>query len=301
MYILFGGLWNSTSFAEADNVRNISCLIVLALAYVGAFSASVAAQTSQPATRPGPAALNPNLPTVWIIADSTASNGRDLGWGSHLSKYLDAAKVNVANRAIAGRSTRTFINEGAWARVLPQIKAGDFVLIQFGHNDSSPVDTGPARGVLPGVGEEIQAVTNRSGQVEMVMTFGGYLRKFINDSKAKGAQPILMSHTARNIWTDGKIERGIGEFPKWTAEVAAKENVPYVDFTNMAADEWETMGQAKMATMFPRDHTHTSAEGADFHARLVIAGLRGLKPAVLDPYLSEAGQAIAANAKYARR
>jgi lysophospholipase L1-like esterase len=284
-------------------VQNLSRFIVLAMVLAGVLVGGAHAQTSQPAAPgrgAGPAPLNPNLPTLWIIADSTASNGRDLGWGSHLNKYLDATKVNIANRAIAGRSSRTFISEGAWARVLPQMKAGDYVLIQFGHNDSSPVDTGPARGVLPGIGDETKEVTGRGGQKETVLTFGGYLRKFINESKEKGAHPILMSHTARNIWTDGKVERGIGEFPKWTGEVAAKEHVPFIDFTNMAADTWEKMGAEKMAAMFPRDHTHTSAEGADLHARLVVSGLRGMPNAPLDGFLTEAGRGLEAQGKYAR-
>jgi lysophospholipase L1-like esterase len=283
------------SSPEAGIVHNLSRFIVVVLMVVGWCGGFAAAQTSQPTARPGPPSLNPDLPTLWIIGDSTARNGRDLGWGSHLPKYFDASKINISNQAIAGRSSRTFINEGAWARVLPQIKAGDFVLIQFGHNDSSPVDTGPARGVLPGIGDETREVTNRGGRTETVMTFGGYLRKFINESKSRGAHPIVMSHTARNIWTDGKIERGIGDFPKWAGEVADKEQVPFIDFTNLAADQWQKLGQEKMSTMFPRDHTHTSPEGADLNARFVVSGLRGLKPPVLDAYLSDAGRAVEAD------
>src|SRR6476660_6716482 len=84
------------------------------------------AQTSAP---------NPGRPTVFVIGDSTASNGDRLGWGDPFAAYFDASKVNVLNRARAGRSARTFLNEGLWDKLLADMKSGDYVLIQFGHND----------------------------------------------------------------------------------------------------------------------------------------------------------------------
>ena len=81
------------------------------------------------------APLNPNLPTIFVVGDSTARNKADLGWGDHFAHYFDTTKVNVANRAIAGRSARSYINEGAWDKVLAEMKPGDYVLLQWGHND----------------------------------------------------------------------------------------------------------------------------------------------------------------------
>src|SRR5260221_14057577 len=81
------------------------------------------------------APLNPALPTLFIVGDSTARNQADLGWGDHFAHYFDTTRVNIANRAHAGRSSRTFINEGSWDRVLTEMKPGDFVLLQMGHND----------------------------------------------------------------------------------------------------------------------------------------------------------------------
>jgi lysophospholipase L1-like esterase len=169
-----------------------------------------------------PPAQNPKLPTLFVVGDSTANNTANgaRGWGDPFADYFDTTKINVRNRARAGRSSRTFVTEGLWDKVLGEMKAGDFVLIQFGHNDGGPLDAGRARGSLPGIGEEWQEITTPQGNKETVHTYGWYLRKFIAEAKAKGATPIVLSLTVRNIWQDGKVERGSGKFGQWAAEVA---------------------------------------------------------------------------------
>src|SRR6185503_7303801 len=99
---------------------------------------------------------DPKLPTLFVIGDSTANNNANgaRGWGDPFVGYFDPAKINVLNRARAGRSSRTFFAEGLWEKVLQEMKPGDFVLIEFGHNDGGPLDTGRARGSLFGTGEE---------------------------------------------------------------------------------------------------------------------------------------------------
>ncbi len=236
----------------------------------------------QSATPPvTPPASGASVPTLFVVGDSTASNGANLGWGSHLGKYFDPAKINVVNRARGGRSSRTFQTEGSWDKVLAELKAGDFVLIQFGHNDGSPVnDTSRARGSLPGLGEETQEIDNLvTKKHEVVHTFGWYMRKFVADTKAKNATPILLSLTIRNMWTDGKVERGSGRFSPWAGEIAKAQNVAFVDLTNITADQYEMMGQLCVARLFPRDHTHTSVDGANLNAALVVAGLKAAKAA----------------------
>jgi len=106
----------------------------------------VNAQTPLPV--PSPAVLNPKLPTLFVVGDSTANNRANgaLGWGDPFSSYFDTTKINVLNRARAGRSSRTFISEGLWERVLADMKPGDFVLIQFGHNDAGSLNTDRACG-----------------------------------------------------------------------------------------------------------------------------------------------------------
>jgi lysophospholipase L1-like esterase len=225
-------------------------------------------------TSAAPAApLNPSLPTAFVVGDSTARNQTDLGWGDHFAHYFDTTRINVANRAHAGRSSRTFINEGSWDRVLAEMKPGDFVLLQMGHNDGGDLDGPKARGTLKGLGEETKEVTLPDGHTETVHTYGWYIRKYIADTRAKKATPILLSLTIRNIWTNGHIERDMG-YDAELKQLASEEHVAYVDMATVEADRLETTGQEKTALLFPKDHTHTSAEGAELNAQSVAIALR---------------------------
>lgn len=230
-------------------------------------------QTSSASVLP----LNPALPTVFIVGDSTARNQANLGWGDHFAHFFDTARINVANRAIAGRSSRTYIEEGAWDKVLQQMKPGDYVLIQMGHNDGGALGGPKARGSLKGLGDETQDVALPSGHVDTVHTYGWYIRKYIADTRARGATPILLTLTIRNIWTrgaDGKpqIEHDMG-YDAELGQLASKEHVPLVDLARVEADRLEAMGPEKAAPLFPIDHTHTSAAGAELVAECVVRAL----------------------------
>ncbi|MBP7051151.1 MAG: rhamnogalacturonan acetylesterase [Phycisphaerae bacterium] len=242
----------------------------------------------------------PNVPTLFVVGDSTASNGSDLGWGSHLAKYFDSSKIRVVNRARGGRSSRTFLTEGLWDAVLGEMRAGDFVLIQFGHNDGGPInDDRRARGSLPGLGDETEAIRNKvTNADEVVHTYGWYMRRFIADAKAKGATPLVLSLTVRNIWKEGKVERGSGRFSQWSAEIATAEGVPFIDLTNIIADQYELLGAIRIAEFFPRDHTHTSVEGANLNAVLMVSGLKTLADCLLADMLSPEGQAVTPYAEH---
>ncbi|HEV2710321.1 MAG TPA: rhamnogalacturonan acetylesterase [Edaphobacter sp.] len=227
------------------------------------------AQTSAAPSVP----LTPGLPTVFIVGDSTARNQADLGWGDHFAHYFDTSRINVANRAHAGRSSRTFINEGSWNRVLAEMKPGDFVLLQMGHNDGGNLDGPKARGSLKGLGDETKDVTLPDGPTETVHTYGWYMRKYIADTRAKKSIPILLSLTIRNIWKDGKIERDMG-YDAELRQLAAEQHVAFVDMATVEADRLEAAGPEKTALLFPKDHTHTSAEGAELNAQSVAIALR---------------------------
>ena len=253
-----------------------------------------------PATVPAPAPLDPKLPTLFVIGDSTAASndGGVVGWGIPFPSFFDPAKINIANRARGGRSSRTFVTEGLWDQVLADVKRGDIVLIQFGHNDGGAVNAEPpgsknpprARGSLPGLGEETQEIDNSiTKKHEVVHTFGWYLRKMITEARTKGAMPIVLSPTVRNIWKEGRVERGPGEYAKWSAEIAKSEGVAFVDVTAIIADRYEQMGGESVKKFFPRDHTHTNADGAGFNAACVIAGLKALPGGRLDRYFSAKG------------
>jgi rhamnogalacturonan acetylesterase len=236
------------------------------------------------------APLNPALPTLFIVGDSTARNQADLGWGDHFAHYFDTTKINIANRAMAGRSSRSYYNEGRWANVLAEMKPGDFVLIQMGHNDggnSHPETDTKARGSIKGIGDETVEYTlpkpfttgPLAGQTtETIHTYGWYIRKYIADSRAKKATPILLTVTVRNIWVndaDGnlRIERDMG-FRDYETQLAASEQVSLVDMATVEADRLEALGQEKSTLLFPVDHTHTSAEGAERNAESVVIALR---------------------------
>jgi lysophospholipase L1-like esterase len=240
-------------------------------------------------------AINPKLPTIFVVGDSTANNHANggLGWGDPFINYFDTSKVNVVNRARGGRSSRTFITEGLWDKVLREMKKGDFVLIQFGHNDAGAInDASRARGSLPGIGDDTQEIDNLlTKQHEVVHTYGWYMRKMISDVKAKGATPIVLSLTVRNIWKDGRVERGPGKFGEWAAEVAQSESVMFMDVTKLIADEYEGLGEAKVKELFVTDHTHTNPAGAELNASRVVAGLKMLRGHPLNRYLSPKGKA----------
>ena len=249
-----------------------------------------------PQTTAEQSSINPQLPTVFVVGDSTANNHANggLGWGDPFISYFDLKKINAVNRARAGRSSRTFITEGLWDKVLSEMKKGDFVLIQFGHNDAGAInDETRARGSLPGTGEETQEIDNLlTKKHEVVHTYGWYMRKLIADTKAKGAIPIVMSLTVRNIWKEGHVERGSGKFGQWASEIAKSQDVQFIDLTTIIADRYEQLGQEQVQTLFGPDHTHTSPAGAELNAELVVAGLKTLKHNPLGHYFSAKGKAI---------
>ena len=265
----------SIDYARNWTMRNVR------LKAQGPLKISNAQNVEQPEIVSEQTPANPKLPTIFVVGDSTANNHASggLGWGDPFIGYFDLASVNVLNRARAGRSSRTFITEGLWDKVLNEMKKGDVVLIQFGHNDGSPInDATRARGSVPGIGEETEEIDNLlTEKHEVVHTYGWYLRKMIGETRAKGAVPVLLSLTVRNIWKDGRVERGSGKFGQWAAEVARSQNVEFIDLTRIIADRYEQLGQERVQPLFGPDHTHTSPAGAELNAELVVVGLKTLK------------------------
>lgn len=253
---------------------------------------------------PTATAVNPALPTLYIAGDSTAAKGKgehQQGWAEPFADYFDPAKINVVNRARGGRSSRTYITEGLWDAIVGALKPGDTVLIQFGHNDGGALNDEPppplrARGSLKGLGEETREIDNvLTKKHEVVHTFGWYMRKMIDDVKAKHATAIVLSPTVRDLWHDGHVERGPGHYTQWSYDVAKAEAVPFIDVTNVVADEFETMGPSAVKALYEQDFVHFNAEGADLHARAVVAGLKGLRPSPVEKVLSAKGAAVPAD------
>jgi len=229
------------------------------------------------------------LPNLFIIGDSTVNNSGEgmLGWGNVIGDLFDKTKIKVINRARGGRSSRTFFTEGLWEQVLTEIKPGDFVLMQFGHNDGGPIDKEKFRGSIQGIGEETQDITGANGKPETIHTFGWYMRKFIADAKAKGATAIVLSPVPRNVWKDGKVERASENYGKWALETAESQKVLFIDLNEITAQKYEKIGAEKVGTEYftTKDHTHTSTAGAKMNAASVVEGLQKLKKNPLKKYL----------------
>jgi lysophospholipase L1-like esterase len=254
------------------------------------------------ASNPPPPApgINSALPSIFVAGDSTAARGageNQQGWAVPFADYFERTQVNIVNLARSGRSSRTFITEGLWDTLLAGVKPGDIVLIQFGHNDAGLInDSRRARGSLPGLGEETQEIDNlQTGKHEVVHTYGWYMRQMIKDTRAKGATPIVLTLTVRDIWQDGRIERGSGSYSPWAAEVARSEHVLFIDLTDIMADKFDAIGEEKVKALYPRDHTHFNAIGADLHAAAVVAGLKGLRPSPITKFLSAKGKEVKAD------
>ena len=241
-------------------------------------------------------------PVVFITGDSTVKNAdKDengmWGWGAVANTVFDESKIDIVNAAMAGRSCRSYLNEGRWDKVYNSLKPGDFVLIQFGHNDISPIDKPKYRGAIATAADtchvyKMQAAkedlskqnvidqklksNTQVGSYEVVFSFGWYLKKFIQDVREKGATPILVSLTPRNEWPNGKIERRNDTYGKWYREVAEATGVEFVDLHNITADFLDKKCGKKEKAMkyFNHDHTHTSLLGAKTNAQSVAKGLR---------------------------
>ena len=220
-------------------------------------------------------------PVLYIIGDSTVRNGTggQMGWGDPLVNEFDPAKITVINRAVGGRSSRTFLSEGRWDAVMAHLKPGDFVLMQFGHNDGGKLNDERCRASLKGNGEDSEKIIRSTDQQpETVQSFGWYLRKFMTEAKAKGATPIMVSLIPRNLWKDGKIGRSDDNFGGWAKQAAAQEHALFIDFNNLLADRYDSLGQEKTAGLFAgTDHTHTGPPGAAFNAKAMAAAIRELK------------------------
>ena len=222
-------------------------------------------------------------PVVFITGDSTVKNEDKRpdgmwGWGAVASDIFDTNKITIANCAKAGRSCRTFLNEKRWEQVYNSIRPGDYVLIQFGHNDVGPIDSQKERADIRGTADTCHVYKLQSnGRYEVVYSFGWYLRKFINDVREKGGTPILLSLTPRNIWKNGRIERRNDSYGQWYREVVAQTGVEFVDVHNITADQYDKWGEKKVSACFNHDHTHSSLKGAKANAQSVKAGLKANK------------------------
>jgi lysophospholipase L1-like esterase len=287
-------------------VRFFAALVLACLGLAGCVQAPALAPAvnTDPARAqvvlPEPA--NPALPSLILIGDSTVRNGRDdgqgkgpagqWGWGNPLASHVDTSKVNLVNRAVGGLSSRTYLTSGHWERTLAFVKPGDVVLMQFGHNDASPLnDDKRARGTIRGVGDESENINNLlTGKLETVHSYGWYLRKIIADIRAKGATPVVVSLIPRKAWDDaGRARRDRDSYAGWAEAVARSEQAGFIDLNEMAARRYDEIGREEVMKLFPLttpdERIHTNWAGAELNAQFVAAGLRALGDKRIDAWL----------------
>jgi lysophospholipase L1-like esterase len=232
--------------------------------------------------------------TIWLIGDSTVtdySKDKDYisekypktGWGQVFQAYvigtrrdsirdlLQADSVVVNNKAVGGRSTRSFFQEGRWREVYDSLKNGDFVFIQFGHNDAS---------------------VKKTERYVDTMGYKEFLRLFISQSREKGAIPLLITPVARNYpWEADTLRNVHGTYPAAMKEIAEETNTMIIDLNTFSMEFFTEKSRdyvtqyyfmnlpAGIYSAFPdgeTDNTHFQPEGAEAVAKLVYKGLKEL-------------------------
>lgn len=225
-------------------------------------------------------------PTLYLAGDSTmarngANDGSTDGWGQYIANYVT---IPVVNKAIGGRSARSFSNEGRFTEIEGLVQSGDIVVIEFGHNDGgSPNGSDDnGRSDCPGTGDE----TCTSGATgETVYTFNHYVEGAAQSYLAKGAKVIVSSQTPNNLWETGTFQPSAPRFVGY-ASVAADQigsaDAAFLDHFQATANAYQSLGNEGTNALYPNDHTHTSPEGADLNARAfaeaISANMNGTTP-----------------------
>ncbi len=238
-----------------------------------------------------PFALAKEPITIFLAGDSTMAAKRaekrpETGWGEFLQQHLDEARVRVDNHAMNGRSTRTFISENRWQAILDKLRAGDFVFIQFGHNDQSK--------------EKVDRYTPPED-------YRANLVRFVAEVRAKKATPVLLTPVMRRRFDkDGRIQDAHGVYPDIVRSVAAEQKVALIDMHRKSERVLVRHGVEESKKLFLQlaagehanypqgvnDNTHFSPLGAEVMARLAVEGIREQKLG-LEKHLKKSAAAAA--------
>jgi len=222
-------------------------------------------------------------PALFLVGDSIMHTGTGTGdtgpwgWGAEFIPMFDATKIHVYNEGLGRRSSRGYIEEGAWKKVLDQLQPGDWVIVQFGHNDAANSQNYPDRTTLKGDGDETQEIESPvTHKKETIHSYGWYLRQYVADAKAKGATVIICSPPPRNQWLEGKVIRGMDGYAAWAADAAWISGARFIDLNTLTANKYDALGQEATKLYF-NDFQHSRKAGAKLNAQSVVTGVRGLK------------------------
>lgn len=211
--------------------------------------------------------------TIFICGDSTAATYAPerapiTGWGQVLGEFIPGARI--VNKAMGGRSTKSFLADGRLVDIEKEIQPGDLLLIQFTHNDTSDL-----------VWRHTDPNTS----------FPANLSIFVDTARIHGAVPVLMTPIPRRYWRDGKLIDAHGEYPDAIRRLAMTKNVPLLEITDEGTKALLEMGEEATYPLYmnvepglypaypdgSRDDTHTQRAGAEFYARLTAELLRAQK------------------------
>lgn len=208
------------------------------------------------------------------MAQKLVSRRPETGWGEALQQYFDVDRVRVVNLARNGRSTRSFRAEGRWGALLEEVRPGDYVFIQFGHNDEKS--------------------DNPSVYADPQTDYPRNLRSFAADVRAKAAHPVLLTPVARRRFgADGTVQDTHGAYPDAVRLVARTDSIPLIDMHRRSTAVLREFGEAGSRRLFlhvdssarhpnyprgVRDDTHFSAAGAEVMAGEVVEGIREQLP-----------------------
>ena len=214
-------------------------------------------------------ALQEEKVVVYLVGDSTCADKDpkafpETGWGTPFKTFFNE-NIVVENRSKNGRSTRSFMEEGRWDNIMSTLKAGDYVFIQFGHNDEVPTK---ATATTP---EEFQ----------------NNLRKYIEDTRGKNAIPVLLTSVSRRSFVDGILKDTHKHYADLTREIASEKEVPLIDMNEKSMRLLTEWGEEKSQLLFHHleagehpnypngrtDNTHFNELGARKMAQLVLKGI----------------------------
>lgn len=174
-------------------------------------------------------------PVIYVAGDSTACNYSDsffpqTGWGQALGNYVDQSKVTVSNHAMGGRSSKSFIDEGRLDTIFSAIKPGDYLLIQFGHNDQKDGDL----------------------HTDADTTYKEYMTKYVEGARERGAIPVILTSVTRRIYSNGVYDNGksLGKYPQAARELAADLNVPLIDMFDFSVNLVNALGEEGSKDIF---------------------------------------------------
>lgn len=237
-------------------------------------------------------------PILYVIGDSTAASYEPdraplTGWAQVLQEYFDPNKLKVVNKARSGRSSKSFLNEGAWGEIQALLQPGDYVLIQFGHNDSKKKD--PKRFTDPET------------------SYRAYLNTYMDETLAKGAIPILATSIHRNLWkSDAGLEDTMGGYPSAVRNLARERGILMVDAWQRTRELFEGLGRKGTTALFmnlspgawpnypegKEDNTHLQESGARAVCNVIVEELAKLDPVFKGALVLTSSQVSASTALF---